>query len=111
MRIDQIHLIILSLVLFVVGVAILFYLLLPTLVASVKERTLPRILTRLAALLALWITVYFISVLLMYYHEVNFPHWYTTALAIAAAVIPWLGLFWRWRWAEALDEEARKDSK
>lgn len=111
MMISQIHLIVLCLFLFLVGVAVLFYLLRPTLVASVKERTLPRILTRLAALLALWISVYFASVLLRYYHVIIFPVYYTTILAVAAAAIPWLGLYWRWQWSEQLNDEARKDSK
>lgn len=109
--ISQIHLIVLSLCLFLVGVAILFYLLRPTLVASVKERTLPRILTRLAALLAIWISVYFASVLLRYYRIVIFPVYYTTILAVTAAAIPWLTLVWVWKWREQLNDEARKDTK
>jgi prepilin signal peptidase PulO-like enzyme (type II secretory pathway) len=111
MTFDQVHLIIVSLVLFLVGVVILFYLLLPTLIASIRERTLPRILTRLAALLALWIAVYFASLLLAYYRLVTLPEHYSGALAVAAAGIPWLTIYWRFRWREALDREAKKESE
>lgn len=109
--ISQIHVIVLCLFLFLAGVAILFYLLRPTLVASVKERTLPRILTRLAALLSLWVAWYFASVLLRYYHVVIFPIYYTTVLAVAAAAIPWVTVVWVWQWRDQLDDESRKDRK
>lgn len=108
--IDQIHIIVVSLIVFLVGITTLFYLLLPTLLASVRERTLPRILTRLAVLLALWIAWYFTSVLLAHYRLVTFPRHYVTILAVAAAAIPLLAHWWRWRWSEQLDREARKDN-
>lgn len=111
MTLDQIHLILLWLVLFLAGVGILFYLLLPTLITSFRERTLPRILARLAALLALWIAIYFASVLLAYYRVVTFPTYYVTILTGLAAAIPYVTLYWRWRWSEQLDHEARKDNK
>lgn len=107
---SQVHQIIVFLVLFLVGVAILFVRLFPTLVASYRRRTLPYILARLATLALTWIAAFFILLLLAHYRLFMPPPYYSTILAATAAAIPWLTLWWVWRWSEQLDREARKDN-
>jgi len=102
---SQVHLIIVCLVIFLVGATVLFYVLFPTLRAAMRERTLPRILTRCLALALSWIALYFVSLLLNYYRLVTFPHYYTVILAGLVAAIPWITLYWYWRWREQLDRE------
>jgi hypothetical protein len=106
---NQTHLTVAALVGFLVGVVILFFLLWPVLVASLRKRTLPRILVRGLWLMFLWATVLIVSALLVRYRLVVFPHWYNTTVVSSVALVPWLLIYWRWRWAEALDRETRKD--
>lgn len=103
------HWIVLFLVLFLIGRTLLVWKLLPSIIAAYRERTLPRILTRLAELALDWMTLFFVLLLLTYYRVVALPTYSSVILAGLAAAIPYITLWWRWRWREQLDRETRKD--
>lgn len=106
---SMIHAIVLFLALFLVGVVVLIYLLFPAIRLSMRERTLPRVMAHVIVLSLSWISLYFASILLRYYQIIHFPRWYNVVLAALAAVIPWEGSFWCWRWIRAVDQRNEQD--
>lgn len=108
---SQVHWIIAFLILFLIGRVGLTWKLLPTIIAATRERTLPRILVRGLELALDWMTIYFVLLLLNYYHIIKLPKYSSVILAGLAAAVPWTILYWRWRWREQLDREATKENQ